>query len=293
MNFSRLQPTYISSSFSNSESNGTNDLPLLPAVTEDTYNMAIFKDLSQYVVAIERLEISLNGIPFFVGTDIASGESRGQYIGLKVLGGPITYTPIIFNAFSIIDLLDQLNVTAYEDEDHLFVALNFSLDPTGYIIMSSDRPFSDTQIYISDRLNHILGLQTLTTPTQIQKSKFPRIDLGDELNHIVIKSSLPTKTDSIGQSQEFVLTDICPPSQYGNNYSYNQDVLSQSGFTTNIRQKLVYVPNERRFLDLNAPFQLNHLRIEARYVNGQDDSFPIYLPFGGIFEVKLGFYMKQ
>lgn len=299
MNFSRLQPTYISIGYCNNETVDT----MMPAIADQNFGTPIFKDLSKYICAIERLELSLNGIPYFDGIAL----DRLEYIDLfHPASGNTTRTLIQIIVYSLPELLSNLTNTIYANPNagdiagNPFISFIFTCIPDGKIQVTCTTAgynFGIIKMQISNRLNSILGIsETLQfAGILVTQSVHSRLDLGDELNHIMIRSFLPTKTDTIGIAQEFQLTDISPFSDFSNSYSYIPGAGRLDGTNTsfNIRQKLIYVPNERRYLDLTAAVHLSTLRLEALYVNNYNVTYPVMLPFGGVFQIKLGFYAKQ
>lgn len=137
----------------------------------------------------------------------------------------------------------------------------------------------------------------------------PRIDCGDSFDHILLTSTLPVISDTVETTETNVLTDIAKSSNYAVSVYYNNtvggiisnpnritpvsdDLVVNGGWTIDTRQKLIYVPNERRFLDLIAPFSMNYLRVDAYYVDISGNSRIVQLPPGGSFKIKIGFFMK-
>lgn len=321
--YARIKPTYVSLSCINNgltvDSGGPYDTATAPLYAshgtvasgfidaEDMtdYNVPLVEKASDYVCAIERMELSLNGIPFFDGTTI-------PYEAITIrsrLNGALFGTRLITNnAYSLPDLLTLLSNYSYPDPNNLPLGtfrMIFSLGDTGAIrldLVGTD--FTNVQVEFPRRLNLILGLTTnlvyqpnIAAPNQrtFMFSSIPRLDMGDDLQRIVITSNLPTNSDSIGNVRLPVLTDIGieTGSRYNSNLVQNGYFYTNNSWNMALRDKLIYIPNERRFLDLIGDFPITNVQIGVYYVNLDGTHKKVQLPFGGIFTVKIGFYLKQ
>jgi len=194
---------------------------------------------------------------------------------------------------------EVLNSLVYVDpNDSIQFRITYSISKDGFIIVSllDSRNFTDLQIEFPRRLNLILGISTnqqFATKTECN-SLYPRVDLGDDLDHIILQTSLPTNTDALGNVRLQVLTDFAAPTGYSNSLSYGANgTLIRSGFSTNLRQKLIYTPSERRYLELLGDFPINNITIDAYYINTDEVIKIVPLPLGSFFEIKLGFYLRQ
>lgn len=308
MNFSRYKPMYLSMSFKNdgnkisAENNiyspdTTSDL-FVNASAHTQFDAPIIEKASDFLVAVERMELSLNAVPFYdAGQDPTNPEvitirSRTQAV-------PVTETDLDTNAYTLSHLFEVLNSLAYVDpNDNLQFRITYSISKDGFIIVSllDGRNFTDLQIEFPRRLNLILGISTsqqFATKTECN-SLYPRVDLGDDLDHIILQTSLPTNSDALGNVHLQVLTDFAAPTSYGNSLTYGANgTLIRSGFSTNLRQKLIYTPSERRYLELLGDFPVNNITIDAYYTNIDGVIKNVPLCIGGFFEIKLGFYLKQ
>lgn len=267
------------------------------ASVKEVYNIPPIEKASDWLVAVERMELSLNGVPFY-----NAGETIACYSRANMLNNPVIRI-MTQNAYSFGHLLDILNKTEWIHPDHpndnnyLFSA-TFTLDKDGFVIVNLTQfTFNDLYFLFPRRLNMILGIsysQQAVTGSRAA-SKFPRCDLGDELDHIILRSSLPCYSDRVGNANLDVLTDFAPPTVYSNSLSYSSadGSLLSSGLSLNMRQKLIYIPNEKRFLNLQGDFPLNYINVDVMYVNPDGEINHVVLPLGGIFELKLGFYYKQ
>lgn len=307
MNFARYKPIYVSMSFKNDGNKNADELNVYdPDQTADKFvyasaqtqfNAPIVEKASDFLVAIERMELSLNGIPFY-----DAGQEPGPeqiVIRSRINPVPTTQTDVDLNAYTLTHLFEVLNALSYEDPNtNTNFRITYSISKDGFIIVSllDGRNFTNLQIEFPRRLNMILGISTAQqfgTKTECN-SLYPRIDLGDDLDHIILQTNLPTNTDALGNVKLQVLTDFASPSAYSNSLTYGANgTLIRSGFSTNLREKLIYTPNERRYLELLGDFPINNITIEAYYVNLDEVIKNVPLPLGGLFEVKLGFYLKQ
>lgn len=323
-NLGRLKPKYISLGITND----TDDL--IDASIHQDYGVAAIQKLDNYVVCIERMEINLNGIPFYrhnptdEGNEVIRFMQRNNADPLLDLEiGTFTLTEDYYNLF---DLFEKLNTYLYiiSVPGLIFNAnysfnLQFGLDEVGRINISvlymnpggffTAPPANDWQyfyIIFPTYMNMIMGFKRSNFDLantsgavgvwgNFATSSYPQLDCGDNLNHIILTSSLPVISDSIDVVQANVLTDVCPVSNYVPNANYpenNNYQLAGSGWSLNTRQKLIYIPTERRYLDLIAPFAMRYIQVDAFYMTNIMTSLKVQLPPGGTFQIKLGFYQK-
>lgn len=265
MNFARLNTTYWSKTLYNPNET------LLDADINDTFTINLLQSMNDWVCTVERLELTTNAIPFF------DGEYEDEQITVNgVVEGDLT----TLKAYSLQDLITKLNQMAngrvvWEVDAVGFVTIRRRVDVGGDIIIPSS-------------LNHILGLGDGRLPhgTPSMSSKTPRFGIGDQLQHIQLRSNMNLVSDTVGQTKSNIVTDIAVNNNFtanvggGNNWSYLN------------RDKLVYTPQQRRWLNFNASSPLQVLRIFAEYVRPDGESRMVKLPRGGIFAIKLGFYQR-
>jgi len=300
MSFSRLQPKYVTLTVSHQDF-ANQDIPI-DAIIYETYPKPLIADSSDYVCAVERMEINGNAIPFYDSLNpLNNNQPENIILVRRGFTDQTTSTPVDQTAYSLSHLFSILNGLTYlapgTDDP---ITLKFTMDENGFINMhieESAYSFDDFTVVIPKFLNRILGLSVanqLEDPDAKDcRSAFPRLDCGDQLNHIVLATSINTISDSIGVAQANVLTDFAPETRYSNNLAYNDDgTFSASSFSTNLRQKIVYSPSERRYLDLISPFNVSYIRVEAYYVDDDGNSARVQLPYGCSFQLKLGFYKK-
>lgn len=316
----RIKPKYLTISVSNKTTS------TIDAVINQMYEINVIGKLDNYVVCIERMELNLNAIPFYKA--YPNDDGKFEFISFNLRsdianvpdGTALETINLTDNYYSLYDVLTSLSKKTRVltmDQALQFntlpnpvteVVWDWGLDPVGRIILNVKKSDDTSFRYwypnftTCPRMAEILGLsQDLftslganTNVDQVQ-SKYPQIDCGDFLNHILLTSSLPVLMDSIDVIQSNVLTDICPLTSYSPNTAIeDQEVcnLLPSTWSLHTRQKLIYVPQQRRYLDLIAPFGLRYINIEARYIDNNKTSRVVPLPPGGTFQVKLGFYMK-
>lgn len=346
MSLGRIKPKYASLNFTN-ESNDSSDTQ--KAIIEENFGFEIIDKANSYVCAVERMELSLNAIPFYKGLKVEhNGGVGGQEtfycwnaatddnsfgfddespIGVGNI--PANYDITLVNMFTVDEMAaDQLNFFSLKEVlkhlnniDFPIIDTNgaivvgetyncvFEIDELGYIKCTAGLTSDGNQpvfkaaanddmfqrIKFPKYLNMILGLGSKVVDNGADDtliSDFPRFDLGDELAHILLTTSLPVISDCIGQELNQVLTDFSPTSVYSSSYAFNAGALVASSVTLNTRQKLIYVPAEKRYLDLTSPFNIRHINIQAFYMTNFNKLYPVELPLGGTFQVKLGFYMK-
>ena len=307
--FARYKPFYASYQIRN---NGLQDPPdhkydvsttpdnTINATIKEQYNAPIVDKASDFLVAVERMELSLNGVPFYDG-----GEQNPETILVRSRRNlNLTYEtdPLTTSSFSLSHLFELLNQVNFEDPyDASEFKCTFSVTRDGFIVVTLiDTNFNNIQLEFPRRLNMILGISTANQfidpikPWTETESSYPRIDLGDDLDHIILVSSLPTNADSLGNVHFPVLTDFSSPSEYSNSLTYAENgTLVKAGFSTNIRQKVIYTPNERRYLELIGDFPIKDVEITAYYLSVDNIVKHVVLPIGAGFEIKLGFYLKQ
>lgn len=307
MNFSRLRTKYFTRnvySQATSDGVGTRD-----AVIEQSFNTPLIDNAQEWVIAVERFEIALNGIPFFDGDDVG-GASDFTMDNYAVLTGANRGTwTFNFKAYSLRDFIYKANVVfsdltrcvAWGDAGALpNPSLRLSLSGDGFISIE-DTNLNDYNIQWSPKINAILGFNvTNRGGGGTWTSEFPRWDTADRIDHIRITSNLGITSDNVGQSHTNILTDIAPFQTYSN--SCPNGLVSPAHTTETYsyspRQKIIYVPQERRYLNVLFPSSIIQIRVAAEYVywdhaTGTEVSTVVQLPQGTAFAIKLGFYSRQ
>jgi hypothetical protein len=306
MSLARLRPLYVSFNVRNNKTIN-NYIPnnadtFERSILKTDFRLPILEKASDYLCAVERMELSLNGIPFYDASDFQDPDvgANRETLLLRSRINNNTWTYILnYNCYSLSHLFEYLNsIVYYDPTDNTPFNMTWSVNKDGFIVATilGGKTFSRLQIEVPRRLNNILGISI--TSQQANKtacnSTFPRMDLGDDLDHIILVTNLPTNSDSLGNVKNQVLTDFSVPSTYSNSLAYGSNgELIRSGFQTNIRQKIIYTPSERRYLELIGDFPITNIMIEAYYVNTDGIQKYVPLPLGGYFEIKLGFYLRQ
>lgn len=322
--FARYKPFYVSMSIRN---DGLQDPPLytynvdttpnntINAVCTQQFNQPIVEKASDFLVAVERMELTLNGIPFYDADEVPREKI---VIKSRIDNSEIDGPTLVDSAYSLTHLFDILNAVVLTDPYDLSeFKVNYSINKDGFILISllNGKTFNQVEIQFPRRLNMILGMSTNLITGQIfvpqtvppdptnppyteASSTFPRTDMGDDLDHIVLQTNLPTNTDSAGNAKIPILTDFSSPSNYSNSLAYGTNgTLVKAGFSSNIRQRVIYTPTERRYLELLGDFPIQDIEVQALYVSANYETLQnvknIPLPIGGSFEIKIGFYLKQ
>jgi hypothetical protein len=308
----RIRPKYISLGVSNLSEEST-----YASIHQD-WGIPPIQKLDDHVVCIERLEINLNGIPFYHSNPNNTGNEVIEIVRKtnlntdvdKKAGTTAISISLSKNYYSLGELLDGLNLLFTAVPINLTaptqsLKLIFGLTHSGKIKITNKSAapidtFTNFWVKFPKNFNLIMGFledDFLNGLLEIE-STFPRIDCGDEFNHLLLVSTLPVISDSIDVVQSNCLTDISLVTGYSSSMIYKTGTASTSkelegsGWSLDTRQKLVYVPNERRYLDLIAPFALRYITIDAFYQNNEGLTEKVILPLGATFQIKLGFYMK-
>lgn len=264
----------------------------LDAVIDNVFPFPVVDNASDYVMAVERFELNLNGIPFY------NGARHNESINLrhKVSTNEVNVL-VDTDCFSLADLFTILQAITFPDPNGggQTTRMQFVVNGTGFIVLSiiSLYSFANITITFPHYMNLILGMKPAS---QIQgtlvQSVFPRFDCGDELNHILLTSNLNTVSDIVNTSLVNVLTDFAPNTLYTTAVSNVGFALADASCSLNTRQRAIYQPFQKRFLTMISPFAIQSIHVEAFYVTNDGNKFRVPLPLGGSFAVKLGFYKK-
>ena len=249
----------------------------------------IIQNPSGWMVAVERFELNLNGVPFYDG---GVANQLGLTPKAGGLGMPlITLLPV----YSLPELIESLNAQIANSGFAPAAGLTFTLDKHGYVRINWAN-FPQYTMQLSQQLAVCLGLpQNIDSGVAVSlRSSTPRFDAGDNLNHVVLRTNLPVVSDRIGQVFTKTLADFSAIKSFGSNVSLdgNNDE-SGRGFGFSPRQQMVYVPAEKRFVDMSSNAPIDQIEINAYYTDHQNRSRPILLPKGCGFSIKLGFYSKR
>lgn len=277
------------------------------------YASPLVHKADDYVVAVERFEINLNGIPMYDG--------EGEHFSVtRRVDGVHSFVPFDgVVAYSLPDLVQKLNAHMLEMYNlqadgggrpfAWFGAMSVSMSASGVVKIGlpvlAGVPAWGAAFAFSlagaPRLQRIIAIDTfdiapfalavLGPAVTAVYSIGPRFDCGDPLSHLRITSNLPTVSDQIGQSKANVLTDLYFSKNIGGgallidgpgpdlqNVSYSQ------------RQKVVYNPAVRRYLNFRSTAPITDVLLQCEYVQPDGQSFPVPLPPGCEFSIKLGFW---
>ena len=278
MNVSRTDVVYWTKTLFNSSSDS------IYATIEETFSSPMIQKADSYVLCVERFEIALNGIPYYDST-------RGEVITLtNINSGEPTELKLDQDAYTLNELVDYISEQA-STNNYQTAKFSIEIDSSGYIGISLD--YQDYTLQIPTYLNYVLGMETADTPNENGStwySKYPRFDCGDEIDHIRLVSNLDLVSDNLGQAKTNIVTDVANPTSVSG--SASSGLNPTYGYTFSQRQKLMYVPYQRRFLNFSSPVPIQILRISCEYVRSDGTSSIIKIPRGGNFSIKLGFYKR-
>lgn len=262
----------------------------LEATLDENFNNYLVQRMDDYVLTVERFEVHLNNVPYYKAQE--TFEQIKIYDGVLINpGDELQVIDVTFNSFSLSDTISKLNSLILDIPNAPGNYINidngvFRLTNEG-IVEFEKSTVNDLQILFPDYLNRILGLefQNQDPTAAIIRSPIPRWDCGDSFQKIRISSNLPVYSDVVGQGRNNTLTDLSADisisASKDGSYSYTP------------RGRLIYNPQQRRYLNFTSPAPLNSLRITAEYVDIDNNSFPIQLRRGCSFSLKLGFWLKK
>lgn len=231
------------------------------ATMEESFNNPLIDVASNYVCAIERMEISSNAIPFYDADtdpdnsfiDIDIGDNRTDrvyytniYINLSndvdILHATHVYK-VIGKFYSLQDLITYLQLSAVNTLSGIDLNGKFSLGSDGTIMYQCYENFNSSFIYsnciqFSSRIlasifglptNNIIGEEWYSTYSQsdfslypqIFKTKYSRIDAGNIPSTIQIGSNLPFESDQVNTAKVNIATDFALAFSASNSTNYN------------------------------------------------------------------------
>lgn len=168
-------------------------------------------------------------------------------------------------------------------------------NPTGWETADWYATFSDFTIS-EDTTDHFYQFKT----------KHSRFDVGQIPSLLLIRSNLPFESDQSNATKTNIVTDFSISSVTSMNAAYAIEKIQpqpnlsfyhaeNTGFdwSSNNGGLIVYIPQERRWLNFSAPLPLITLRfwVEVVYNDGYKEI--VKLPYGGKFSLKLGFYLRS
>lgn len=292
--------------------------PSLRATITESFRSSLIDKADDWVVAVERFEININGIPYYPtqagpADPLTGARTVTETIIIRNLAGVVLETLFLTRSgFSIQDIVRKLNEDVVDANPLIGgggAALNvvsFSIDHEGFVRFKFDATWLGLfQLDLSNcpRLNAILGLETVdqfTIPAGVLEliSRCPRWDTGDDLDHLRITSNLPTVSDSVGQSKSNILTDLSFLEGIGAGFSYTGNLgtaanppITSASYSQ--RQKVVYNPSERRYLNLRSSSPIDEIILECEFVKQDGTSQPVLLPRGAVFNIKLAFFSRS
>jgi hypothetical protein len=295
---------------------------LLNAEIDTQLNSALVANGAQWVMAVERFSINMNGIPFFdPTTDINNGalfRMINDNTGIAEIAFPFDY-PV----YSLMDLLISFNNNITNNvggnmhhepffhrpngvpTSRFYARLQFDGRVVVAYNAADGQGWYNWTLELPPQLNRILGLYEEDKPTAINgkgpinqwKSRYSRWDCSDFANTIRISSNIGVTSDNVGGGQTNILTDIKVPTvqhtmtinaQTTGLFTYDSDVT----LTDTPRQTITYNPDRLRWLNIVNPSPIYQLVVSASYVDDQNNSVLVPLPLGCSFEIKLAFFNR-
>lgn len=269
--------------------------PLIPATITEEYRTPILAKADDYVCAVERFEISSNGVPYY--QQAPPPLNVVETVTITDTAGPNEDVLVTFSSFSLPDTINKLQALMSTNPFELSSQVRWTVDSEGFVRVLVETGFFMTKgidLTNAPILNRILGLETDAagaTDTELV-SPFPRWDCGDQLNHFRITSTLPTTSDSVGQGKSNILTDLSFPDTISASYAYPADssVFGAPSVSYTQRQKVIYNPADRRFLNLRSSAPIGDITLTCEFVRPGGSTSVVSLPKGGEFTIKLGFW---
>ena len=258
---------------------------------EQYFNKSIIDKSSEWVCAVERFSLNLNGIPAYenVNTD------QLTLFDNNTAGANSIVVDLPDSATTLPDFIFKINASLATNGTNV----RFRMDREGYLRFDGgDMSTHDLSVIFTREELHVLfdihpdQREVLNTI----KSRTPRLDTFDQVKYIQLTTNLPLVSDSLGQIRTNVLTDFVPLNPMSVSvlqHHIQQDQLANTSFSYPPRQRLIYTPKVRRFLNLNSDVPLVHITVDANFIDQAGEAQPVILPPGCEFSIKLGFHLKQ
>lgn len=216
---------------------------LINAVIEQRFNNPMIDKGDDWLLAVERFEVSMNGVPYY-RNDVEEGYIAGPLLNKSNVGKLFVFNdislaeslpiPLIRPAYSLVELIEVINISLEEaikngQLSNAFMGIatfiEFSVSPRGYVQMTLDDPTWFEKFYLSipPFMFAILGIRkgsgarlpsAKSTPqnklpdVSIFVSDNPRWDVGGFPDHIRIYANLGTVSDYVSNAQSDIITDL-------------------------------------------------------------------------------------
>jgi len=290
-------------------------LDKLPAELQQNFDTPLLKNASEYLVAVERLEISTNAIPYYdppeentitnKAKSLLTGDREYFFIARIDIVNNVVSANFQEPSYTIPGLIDNLNIQFQTTGQGMQNWLLF-ISVEGFITLrlTVAEALAVAEIVFPTLLNNVLGLdfaniRPSTTPGfEDITSEFPRWDMGDLAPIIRLTGTLPVRSDRLGRGASNMLTDIANvrgPISFSKSITAdagNNLISTTTNFTTTPRQNLVYAPDRLRWLNMLNQTPITNIFIVAEYVFADGQSRRIQLARGGRFSFKLAFYKR-
>lgn len=288
---------------------------------EKVYRRPLLNQADEWVCAVERLEVPINAIPYFrtftAVWEVAPVGTGGAVVNMQIpdtFGLPDLVAEMRFAYQSLNPALGGpgFPVTDLAGTPATTDMFRLGINPAGFFTLSFNAALSGFQNFTmpADVLAR-LGLTTTFNARKpfgvvddfvppIWQSATPRWDMGDDLDRLELVTTLPTTSDKADESTTQILTDFSVPSLVGTNVDrlanpQNDFELgtAESSTTWSPRQRVIYTPTERRFINMRTSVPINDLTLTLQYRSPDNTVRPVPLPTGGSFTVKLGFWSTK
>jgi hypothetical protein len=283
MNFARLNTMYWTKELCNTSKDGT----IINADISETFTSNLVEQANDWVVAVERFELSTNAIPYYDGG--FNNENIRVYNLADDIEVAVPVQTIALNnvkGYSLQDTLkqvvEQMGGNGVPSGDGNF---NLTMDREGFVSFTRTNQ-ATYKVVFPQKLTQVLGLTGDDPNTATWRSVYPRVSCGDELGHIRISSNLNIISDTVGQAKTNIITDLSVPS------SISASSEAEDAFSWSPRDKIIYTPSEKRYLNFNSSAPIQVIRVFVEYIQPDGTSRLVTLPVGGVFNIKLGFYQR-
>jgi len=302
------------------------------AMIDIDLGLPLLDEASNYVCAVERLELSGNNIAYYDSEQDTflypgdAGNNTVMILGLALNRNiPEVEISVLGKFFSLPDLIQELNKKLVEANNNTF---RFSLEMSGAIscniIGNRATYFPNLALaFKGTNLAKIFGLpedpileynnangwynhyRNLSSTDYRFITRASRLDCGYIPSLILLRSNLPLESDQTDNSKVNIVTDFSITAGSDVAASYNLATVQVNGtrvaynpgsgysWSINGGGTIVYIPNERRWLNFSAPIPIYNIRLWIDIVYNDSSTKTYYLPPGGVFRVKFGFYQRE
>lgn len=155
-------------------------------------------------------------------------------------------------------------------------------------------PSGGGSIILSNKMQQIFGVAGTLVGQNWYYSPNSRYDCGPIVNHVYLRTTMPVKSDAIGQVFENILTDVSVSTPFNASYSLSEDAeIVGRGRSAAPPQRLIYQPSQRRYTNMSSNAPIMRIHVEAWITRMDGSTEVVKLGQGECFSVKLGFYKRK